>query len=79
MDQNYREPLVCIREQCPQRVVLNVRGSRFETFEKTLQEFPETLLGDTERRMAYYNPSSGEFCFDRDLLSFDAILFYLSK
>lgn len=76
MDQKCGEPLACINERCPERVILNVRGSRFETFEKTLREFPETLLGDTERRMAYYNRSSGEYCFDRDLLSFDAILFY---
>ncbi|XP_031565663.1 shaker-related potassium channel tsha2-like [Actinia tenebrosa] len=77
MDQKFGEPLACINKQrCSERVVLNVRGSRFETFEKTLQEFPETLLGDTERRMAYYNPINGEYCFDRDILSFDAILFY---
>lgn len=76
MDQKCGEPLACINEMCPERVVFNVRGSRFETFVETLQEFPETLLGDTERRMTYYNPRSGEYCLDRDILSFDAILFY---
>lgn len=34
-----------------ERVVLNVSGMRFETQLRTLNMFPETLLGDSERRI----------------------------
>ncbi|XP_020895528.1 potassium voltage-gated channel subfamily A member 2-like [Exaiptasia diaphana] len=60
----------------PKRVVINIRGARFETFEKTLEEFPETLLGNVQKRMAYYDYMHKEYYFDRDMASFDAILFY---
>ncbi|EDO36643.1 predicted protein [Nematostella vectensis] len=60
----------------PRRIVLNIRGERFETFERTLEQFPETLLGSENRRMPYFRPDLREYYFDRDKVSFDAILFY---
>lgn len=59
-----------------ERVVINVSGLRFETQLKTLNQFPETLLGDPHRRNRYYDPLRNEFFFDRNRPSFDAILYY---
>ena len=33
-----------------EKLVINIGGAIFETFEKTLRRFPDTLLGDPEVR-----------------------------
>ena len=58
------------------RVIFNVRGHRFETYESTLQRYPDTLLGNTSQRLKYYNTNSNEYVFDRDREAFNYILFY---
>ncbi|XP_069761220.1 potassium voltage-gated channel subfamily A member 4-like [Narcine bancroftii] len=62
-------------ERC-ERVVINVSGLRFETQTKTLEQFPDTLLGDPGRRTCYFDPLRNEYFFDRNRPSFDAILYY---
>lgn len=59
-----------------QRVIINVSGMRYETYEETLENYPETLLGSPTKRSEYYNPTHGEYVFPRDKPSFDAILFF---
>lgn len=59
-----------------ERVVINVSGLRFETQLKTLNQFPETLLGNPQKRNRYYDPLRNEYFFDRNRPSFDAILYY---
>ncbi|XP_020895529.1 potassium voltage-gated channel subfamily A member 3-like [Exaiptasia diaphana] len=58
------------------RIVINVSGMRYETYEETLSNYPETLLGCPVRRKEYFNPSTNEYVFLRDKHSFNAILFY---
>jgi len=58
------------------RVRINVRGLVFETYEQTLAQYPQTLLGSPSKRVEYYNPLSKEYCFDRDKAVFDSILFF---
>ncbi|XP_065062928.1 potassium voltage-gated channel subfamily A member 7-like isoform X2 [Rhopilema esculentum] len=58
------------------RLILNVGGTLYETFENTLAAHPDTLLGDPERRLRFYNPSIDQYVFKRHIISFDAILFY---
>lgn len=58
------------------RITLNVQGCRYETFQETLEEFPETLLGSEEKRRRFYDPQRDEYYFERDKCAFDAILFY---
>lgn len=55
---------------------LQVSGLRFETQLRTLNQFPDTLLGDPERRLRYFDPLRNEYFFDRNRPSFDAILYY---
>lgn len=55
---------------------LKVSGLRFETQLRTLNQFPETLLGDPARRIRYFDPLRNEYFFDRNRPSFDAILYY---
>ncbi|XP_077301080.1 potassium voltage-gated channel protein Shaker isoform X2 [Arctopsyche grandis] len=59
-----------------ERVVINVSGLKFETQLRTLNQFPETLLGDPSRRIRYFDPLRNEYFFDRNRPSFDAILYY---
>lgn len=51
-------------------------GLRFETQLRTLNQFPDTLLGDPARRLRYFDPLRNEYFFDRNRPSFDAILYY---
>lgn len=58
------------------RVRINVRGFQFETFQATLEQFPETMLGCPARRTEFYDPVSDQYCLDRDPAAFDFILFF---
>ncbi|VDO08039.1 unnamed protein product [Rodentolepis nana] len=64
------------RHSDEERVVLNVSGLKFETQLKTLNRFPNTLLGNPRKRNRYYDPLRNEYFFDRNRPSFDAILYY---
>ncbi|XP_041093561.1 potassium voltage-gated channel subfamily A member 7 [Polyodon spathula] len=59
-----------------ERAVFNVSGLRFETQLRTLAQFPDTLLGDPERRIRYYDPLRDEYFLDRNRPSFDSILYF---
>ncbi|XP_052746700.1 potassium voltage-gated channel protein Shaker [Bicyclus anynana] len=69
------EPIQHDHDFC-ERVVINISGLRFETQLRTLNQFPETLLGDPARRIRYFDPIRNEYFFDRNRPSFDAILYY---
>ena len=58
------------------RVKINVRGIIFETYEETLAQYPETLLGSPTKRVQYYNAVQDEYYFDRNKFLFDSILFF---
>ena len=58
------------------RVVINISGQRFETFEDTLSRYPETLLGSPSKRLEYFDARREEYFFNRNRQAFDAILFY---
>ena len=69
------EDMIAVTES-GRRIILNVQGCRYETFQETLEEFPETLLGSAEKRKRFYDPLRDEYYFERDKGAFDAILFY---
>ena len=61
------------------RIVLNISGEIFETFENTLRRFPETLLGNHKKRRLFYCNISEQYYFNRTLLGrlcFDYILYF---
>ena len=68
-------PHDCEAEGC-ERVTINISGQRFETQLRTLDRFPETLLGDQDRRNLYWDTKREEYFFDRHRPSFPAILYY---
>lgn len=70
-----RQEMFAMKES-GRRITLNVRGCRYETFQETLEEFPETLLGSEEKRRRFYDPLQDEYYLERDKCAFDAILFY---
>ncbi|KAM8976121.1 potassium voltage-gated channel subfamily A member 10-like [Pelodytes ibericus] len=63
-------------EEGDQRVLINIAGLRYETQLKTLSEFPDTLLGDPQKRIHYFDSMRNEYFFDRNRPSFDGILYY---
>ncbi|KAJ3612287.1 hypothetical protein NHX12_020563 [Muraenolepis orangiensis] len=59
-----------------ERVLVNVAGLRYETQLGTLNQFPDTLLGDPAKRIKYFDPLRNEYFFDRNRPSFDGILYF---
>ncbi|KAG7254350.1 hypothetical protein CRUP_014284 [Coryphaenoides rupestris] len=59
-----------------ERVLINVAGLRYETQLGTLNQFPDTLLGDPAKRIKYFDPLRNEYFFDRNRPSFDGILYF---
>ena len=56
--------------------VFQVGGLRYETQIRTLNQFPDTLLGDPSRRIRYFDPVRNEYYFDRHRNCFEAIIYY---
>uniref|UniRef100_A0A8C4GQ61 Potassium voltage-gated channel subfamily D member 3 n=1 Tax=Dicentrarchus labrax TaxID=13489 RepID=A0A8C4GQ61_DICLA len=54
-------------------IILNVSGRRFQTWRTTLDRYPDTLLGSSEKDF-FYNEESKEYFFDRDPDAFRSIL-----
>lgn len=65
-----------MRNKRLERVVLNISGEVFETFGKTLKRFPETLLGDFNKRRRFYCLQTQQYFFNRSRLCFGAILYF---
>lgn len=59
-----------------ERLAINVSGMRYETQLRTLAQFPDSLLGDPERRLRYFDPLRNELFLDRSRVCFDAILYF---
>eukprot|EP00794_Sanderia_malayensis_P019762 gene19762-21696_t len=59
-----------------ERIRINVSGAKFETFLKTLDRFPDTLLGSPELRLTYYINEQNEYFFNRNREAFEGIFFF---
>ena len=57
-------------------MIINVSGQRYETQLRTLNRFPETLLGDPMKRKQFWDARRNEFFIDRHRPSFQAVLYY---
>jgi potassium voltage-gated channel Shal-related subfamily D protein len=58
-----------------EKLVINVSGRRFETWQNTLEKYPDTLLGSNEKDF-FFDETSREYFFDRDPEVFRHILNY---
>ena len=59
-----------------ERFVINVSGEIYETFEDTLNRFPDTLLATPHRRYPFYCFHSQQYFFNRNRNCFAYILFF---
>merc|ERR1719494_291384 len=59
-----------------QRCTIIVSGFQFETTESCLNRYPETLLGNPERRNHFFDVGRNAYFFDRHRLAFEGILMY---
>ncbi|XP_052781095.1 potassium voltage-gated channel protein Shal-like isoform X3 [Mya arenaria] len=57
------------------KLCINVSGRRFETWQNTLDKYPDTLLGSNEKDF-FYDEKFNEYFFDRDPDIFRHILNY---
>ncbi len=57
------------------RLVLNISGKRYETYDRTLAKFPDSLLALPQREI-FFDPIANEYFFDRNRKAFSAILTY---
>ncbi|XP_002160072.1 potassium voltage-gated channel subfamily A member 10 [Hydra vulgaris] len=62
--------------QAPRRVRFNIAGTIYETFLETLERFPSTLLGDSLRRVDFFDSNTNTYYINHSAIAFDAILFY---
>merc|ERR1711899_435675 len=58
-----------------EKLVVNISGRRFETWQNTLEKYPDTLLGSNERDF-FFDEEIKEYFFDRDPDIFRHILNY---
>jgi len=58
-----------------EKIVINVSGRRFETWQNTLEKYPDTLLGSNEKDF-FFDEDLKEYFFDRDPEVFRHILNY---
>ncbi|KAE8613905.1 hypothetical protein XENTR_v10007909 [Xenopus tropicalis] len=75
-EEDHQFDLGIMDHESNQRVIINIAGLRFETQLSTLNQFPDTLLGDPEKRMRFFDPLRNEYFFDRNRPSFDGILYF---
>ncbi|RXM33777.1 Potassium voltage-gated channel subfamily D member 1 [Acipenser ruthenus] len=54
-------------------LIINVSGNRFQTWKNTLDRYPDTLLGSSEKEF-FFNEETQEYFFDRDPEMFRHIL-----
>lgn len=57
-------------------ITINVSGKVYQTQLKTLDYFPDTLLGDPIQRAMFYDQLYDDFFIDRNRACFDAILYF---
>jgi potassium voltage-gated channel Shal-related subfamily D protein len=58
-----------------EKMLINVSGRKFETWRSTVEKYPDTLLGSTEREF-FFDEETCEYFFDRDPEIFRHILNY---
>jgi len=64
-----------INELCD-KIIINISGLRFETRASTLERYPETLLGNQQRRARFFDYMNNEYFFERHRSSFEAVLYF---
>ena len=58
------------------RVLINIRGRIYETYQSTLDRYPDTLLGSKVGRASLYDCGKNALVLDRNPVVFDSILFF---
>ena len=69
-------PVGVVDTSLTEPIVINIGGKKYETYESTLNQFPNTLLGNPDKRKKYFDEKNNEYFFDRHRSSFTAILYY---
>eukprot|EP00794_Sanderia_malayensis_P015042 gene15042-16595_t len=59
------------------RVIINISGKRYETYERTFTSKNNCLLAQPKARKNYFDVEKGEYFFDRNAKVFEALLTYL--
>lgn len=65
----------CTLSTC-ERITINVSGQYYEIWASILNKHPDTLLGNPEKRIQFYDRQRDEYFFDRHRPTFEAIFNY---
>ena len=68
-------PHTCSLHTC-ERITINVSGQYYELWASTLNKHPDTLLGNPEKRLQFYDHQRDEYFFDRHRPTFEAVFNY---
>lgn len=58
------------------RLTINISGAIYQTRERTLARFPDSLLGNPTKRRKYYSSKQHLYYFNRHRRAFESILYY---
>lgn len=75
-DKIYNRPKMSIANK--PRVIINISGKRYETYERTFKAKPNCLLAK-QIRGTYFDKETGEYFFDRNAKVFESLLTYLQS
>lgn len=59
-----------------ERITINVSGQYYEIWASILNKHPDTLLGNPEKRLQFYDRQRDEYFFDRHRPTFEAVFNY---
>ena len=62
--------------QSRRRIIFNVSGTTFETWDDTVQRFPGTRLADPNKLWQHLCLETNNYFFDRSRIAFEAILYF---
>lgn len=65
----------CHLQTC-ERITINVSGQYYEIWASILNKHPDTLLGNPEKRLQFYDRQRDEYFFDRHRPTFEAVFNY---
>lgn len=66
----------CENGKIRHRMIFNVSGTMFETWDETVQRFPNTMLGDPSKLWQYFCTDADQYFFNRSRIAFESILYF---
>jgi potassium voltage-gated channel Shaker-related subfamily A protein 10 len=73
---NYKKVINNTNDKNYKRIRINIAGRIFEIYDFILQNYPQSLLGNKQKRSIHYIKSQNEYYFDRNGEAFEGIIYF---